>query len=381
MRIALVTYAFSSKGGIERTALELARQLLNEGHTVTVFAAHFDADIDLPVAHVHVGATGRTGSLRRSLSFYRQGTRIIRAQKHRFDVVHAMGALVKGADVITAQYCHAAWLRVWPRLIDSRRERLKFLNPMVHMFNAVEGRCYRTASTVTAVSRRTADELAEHHRISRGQIEVIPNGVVLHQAGQDERVRAAMRASLGASEDDTLILLVGSDARGYRRKGLPLLLDALALLPLTSVKLVVAGQGDTTAHEALAKRLGVADRVRFIASAGPIEEVFQAADIFALPTHYEPFGIAIIEAMAVGVPVIVSRMVGVDIEHGTNGLVAQDLHSPQELADLISQIIQDPELRSRLTDNGLAAVKRYGWPAVATEYGHVYRAFVGAHSV
>ena len=91
-----------------------------------------------------------------------------------------------------------------------------------------------------------------------------------------------------------------------------------------------------------------------------IERYYSAADIFALPSIYEPFGNANLEALASGLPVITTRHCGAAdiIEHGQNGLIVESPKSAKELAENIN-ILFDPFLRRSMGQNGRALAEKF----------------------
>ena len=101
------------------------------------------------------------------------------------------------------------------------------------------------------------------------------------------------------------------------------------------------------------------------------------ADALVFPTHYEPFGMVIIEAMAAGIPVIASRTAGAveDLTDGVHGLYLDDPYSSGELSRRIRLLLEDATLRETLSRNGRMVAERYGWPVIAARYIDLYRKF------
>jgi N-acetyl-alpha-D-glucosaminyl L-malate synthase BshA len=141
-------------------------------------------------------------------------------------------------------------------------------------------------------------------------------------------------------------------------------------------KLLMIGDGPQTAEAfSLAKTLGVADDVRFLGNREDVDQILCAADAFLLPSNYEAFGLAALEAMACGVPVVASRVGGVPelISDGETGfLVGPDDY--EEGADRLHQILSDPATAKRLRDNGLSSVReKFTAEAVVPLYEDFYR--------
>lgn len=124
-------------------------------------------------------------------------------------------------------------------------------------------------------------------------------------------------------------------------------------------KLLMIGDGpDAPGAAVLAHSLGISDDVTFLGNREDVDQILCAADVFLLPSHYEAFGLAALEAMACGVPVVASDVGGVSelVEEGTNGfLVAPDDH--QAGAERLHRILSDDELAMRLREAGLCSVR------------------------
>jgi glycosyltransferase involved in cell wall biosynthesis len=167
------------------------------------------------------------------------------------------------------------------------------------------------------------------------------------------------------------------------RKGIDTAITALPLLPGT--ELVVAGGPGRPAlgHDPEYRRLrgialahGVADRVIFTGAVPrpQVPDLIRSADVVVCPPWYEPFGIAALEAMACGVPVIASAVGGLtdSIVHGTTGLLVP-AREPATLATAARALLADPALRSAYGEAGARRARRwYSWPRVAASTEHAY---------
>jgi len=147
-----------------------------------------------------------------------------------------------------------------------------------------------------------------------------------------------------------------------------------------AAKLVMIGDGPQTAEAfALARALGVAADVKFLGNREDVPDILSCADVFCLPSHYEAFGLAALEAMACGVPVVASRVGGVSelIEDGVTGfLVGPDEY--EEGGERLHRILSDPVLAGRLREAGLARVRdHFTADEVVPLYEDVYNRLLG----
>jgi len=132
--------------------------------------------------------------------------------------------------------------------------------------------------------------------------------------------------------------------------------------------------------EALAKGEGVAVRTTFagFVSDDDLIDAIKSSDMVAVPSRFEPFGIIALEAMAAGVPVVVTRVGGLAeiVEDDVDGLEA-DPDSPRSIADATIRLLSDRALASRLAARAREKVKVYNWEHSAAETLEVYKAAIG----
>lgn len=187
---------------------------------------------------------------------------------------------------------------------------------------------------------------------------VIPNGVDTSQF-QGDTGRDAARAALDLAPQDVAIGLVG---RLTRQKGQEVLLHAAPaiLRAVPGALFLLVGDGeDRSRLEALAMRLGLANRVRFLGTRRDVPLLMRALDIFVLPSHWEGMPISLLEAMAASVPVVASAVTGSRevVVDGVSGLLVAP-GSPEELAAAVIRIAADPGLAAGLGRAGRERVAR-----------------------
>lgn len=186
-------------------------------------------------------------------------------------------------------------------------------------------------------------------------IEVIPPGLDLQRFDPALVGSEAVRdLRLGAD------CVVGTVARLADQKGLSTLLEAMPQVTAeTGARLLIVGDGPRRVRlERYAMRLGLGGSVSFLGYRGDMVDVYAAMDVFALPSRHEGFGVVFIEAMAMGVPVVGTRVVGtVDAiqDRATGLLVPPD--DPRALAEAILRLLADAELATRLANRGAGWVR------------------------
>lgn len=259
--------------------------------------------------------------------------------------------------------CHREWLARRAATLDPWGRLAYRLSPFHRVLLWLEAKLFAAPelTRVIANSRMVREELIHHFQVPPEKIRLVYNGLDhrrFHPLSEGER--RAWRRRLGAGEHVGLVLFVGS---GFQRKGLPQLLEAFAGLSDKSAAMWVVGQDRLSRFQKLARRLGVADRVRFW---GPKEEVtpfYQAASLLALPTLYDPLSNVVLEALGCGLPVLTTPANGAAefIVPGTNGEILEPHRIPAWTAALKAWLerSRDPKVKEAAQE----AVAGLSWEA------------------
>jgi glycosyltransferase involved in cell wall biosynthesis len=214
-------------------------------------------------------------------------------------------------------------------------------------------------SCLVAVSSRLQTYAIQVEGIAPEKIVMIPNGYSLRSPAQitpEERSRYG--EELGLKPEAPLILSVG---RLTEQKGHAYLLEAIpgVLEQVPNVVFAIAGDGPRRAVlEDKARQLGIAGSVRFLGMRADVPELLQMADVFVLPSLWEGLPLALLEAMGCGLPVVATRVEGVEeiIVDGENGLLLPPA-DPEALKIALQRLLVQPDLRVNLGTAGRALVE------------------------
>lgn len=362
MRIALSFPGFHRRGGVERVFFECAGYLANKGHEVSVFARETE-QCALPIRLQHV--VNRTSpSFMSPIWFSRECTR--RIGEERFDVHGAFGSECPIGGVFWAQSVHKAWLervRMFrsPMSLSRWKQRLNPLHPiLLHLERQHFGK--KTYRKIIALTPDVQNDLERLYDIPKQDVVVIPNGVSLAEFSVERcaNLRGQMRRELGYSDCDKVVVFVANEVE---RKGFGPLLRAVESLKEPSIKILAVGRLDP-------RSAGDSTTVRFVGPTSDSARYFAAADMFALPTQYEAWGLVIIEALACGLPVLTSRLAGaaVAVCEGFSGELLDDPRDESEIGMKLFAILN----RLNGSKEKIAAtVEQYAWEHVLKRYEQV----------
>lgn len=306
MKIAIVRQKYTPFGGAERFVERALGGLRAEGVEVSVIAREWSGDA-AGVVRCDPFYLGRTW---RDRSFCAGVQRII--AEGRFDLVQSHER-IPGCHVFRAgDGVHATWLELRDQARGGLAPLATALSPWHRYTLAAEAAMYAHPGlrAVICNSRMVRDDIARRFGVPDEKLHVIHNGVdlgVFHPGLRDEH-RKRVRAELAIPADAPVVLFVGS---GYERKGLATLLRALAAMKTRDARLLVVGRDrHQKLYEKLAQTLGVEDRTRFLGGQQDVRPYYGAADVFCLPTIYDPMPNAALEALACGLPAVTSTTCG-----------------------------------------------------------------------
>ena len=367
MQLALVRQRYNAYGGAERFIERAMDALEAQGVSVTLLAREWVGDPGRVVRcdPFHVGRVWRDWSFARAVCS--------ELARRSFDLVQSHERIACCEVYRAGDGVHAQWL-------DNRRAALGpaarlgiALNPYHRYVLAAERRLFASPRlrAVICNSHMVKGEIQARFGVDERKLHVIYNGLDLeffHPRLRKEH-RAQARAELGIPAEAMAWLFVGS---GFERKGVFRLLPAFSRGARASAHLIVVGEDRAGARaKVLARDLGVGERVHFLGGRTDVRPWYGAADAFVLPTLYDPFPNAALEAMACGLPVVVTVQCGAAelVRAGENGFVCD----ARDEGSLVSPLARVDATRARaMGARARETATRFGLDAMARELVALY---------
>ena len=306
MNLAFIAIRYDLIGGTERDLYELTHQLAGFGHDVTVYCAQVRTDPPNGVKIVRIPIFG-FGRSARLWSVAVQGPKMAFRGGH--DLVYSFARCVKQDVVRCGGGLHCTYLRDIQALHSPLKRFVRSLSVFHRVMLWIERQQYdeRNFREITAISRQVKKEVQSVFPHPDSKFRIIYDGIDLARfkaGGNGDAVRE--RFKIPADAD--LLLFVG---KGFERKGLDTVLKSMSAVRSEAVYLLVVGADQHAArYEEEAKSLGLSDRVTLAGQQKGVEDFYAAADLLVLPSRQEAFGNVVLEAMACGVPAVVSRVSG-----------------------------------------------------------------------
>lgn len=320
LSIAFVRRGYSQSGGAEAYLKRLANGVVEGGHDAQLITTEAWPDIEWPC-----GAICRLPS--RSVTEFASEVEKIRPQIS-CDVLMSLER-IWSCDVYRAgDGVHRAWLARRRKFELPLEQFVRGLNRKHRHILQLEKALLanRGAARVIVNSQMVKTEIVDLYGYPADKIDIVRNGISLGQFRFDPKLREESRGELKVKPDEIVLLFAGS---GWERKGLRFAIAAMALCHNRKMRLLVAGRGN--------QRYYKSKRVHFLGEVPDPVRIYSAADIFILPTIYDPFSNACLEALACGLPVITTRSNGFSeiIEDGLHGSIVDLASNVTGLRDAI----------------------------------------------
>ncbi|WP_435628146.1 glycosyltransferase family 4 protein [Candidatus Ferrigenium straubiae] len=366
-KIAVVVPKYGLIGGGERFVSEITGRLArNENFEMHVFANRWIVNSDR--IEFHKVPTVRFPRFLRPLFFAWYVKRKI--DRMNFDLVHTHHWIFN-ADIFSLHGIPHAY---WVRKVRNGRPSL-----YDYALSAVERRAIKggASSWFLPVSSIAMDAFRHEYATLPGHWQIAHPGVDVARFLVPDRTacRADIRGRYGIGASDILLLFVGMN---FEVKGLDTIIAALAQARTEgqekNIRLLVVGRGDEDKYRKKAQSLGMAESVAFAGTqVEGLERYYRAADIFIMLSKFDTFGMVVLEAMAAGLPAIVSSNVGAKdlVEEGVNGFV---ISAPQDV-DAAAECIARLSDKARREAMGIAAAQTasaHDWERLAANMEHLY---------
>ncbi len=367
LRIAVLNRVFASTGGgAERYSIALVEQLAQR-HEIHVFAQQIDHH--LPGVNYHMMSSPLSRPRWINLLWYAVTTWWV--TRGRFDIVHShentWHGHVQTVHVLPLKYnlfqARSGWRRAlrWLKVATSPRLLAYLLLERYRFAPAPRKAVVVTSPTLQVLVGQTYPSSV---------VSLISPGVNLPEAAME---RQAARAELALPTRGFLLAFVAND---YQKKGLSTLLEALKSLP-TDVELAVVGNpSQLEKFQRKAQLMGLDGRVHFLGQLRDVSPLYRAADLLVHPTTEDTFAMVVLEAMAHGLPVVVSdaRYCGIAglLSKGVNAMILSCPTDAAELSAVLTRLLEDASLRQALSVSAREFAQQRAWPSIAVEQERMY---------
>ncbi|MDR0931824.1 MAG: glycosyltransferase family 4 protein [Victivallales bacterium] len=351
MKLLFPIFRYFPHGGLQRDMLRIAEAALRRGHSVTICTMAWQSEAKPPVG-LEVKILKVSG-----LSNHSRAGRFV-AKVHEFAATAKFDLIVgfnrmPGLDIyFAADNCfakssarHPAWMR---KVLPRYRTFLEYERAIFAPESKVR---------ILYLAPRQKRDFIEIYGTQEERFTLLPPGISpdCRREQNHAEIREAKRAEFGVSQGEFLLLEVGS---GYRTKGVDRTLLALSMLPENlqkKTKLFIAGREKSRKFEKLALKLGISNNVIFGGGRDDVNELLLAADLVVHPARNEAAGNVLIEAIAMGTPVICTANCGFsDYVEKSGGVVLPDMFDQSAFAASLEVILADPSKLAQMRTNAVS---------------------------
>lgn len=387
MDIALIMHELLKEGGGERQCVALARELALQGHEITLYTSAYDRCSCFPeiCKDLNIVDVGR--------GFF-SGLRLPQFLRGYLDMKRLASVVKRRHEIWNPHHCPGQWGAVWlkrklggtvvwmcndvPSWHEMARQRcsISWFSAAVHWLAYFYDRAQNRKIDLTLFLSKWAE--GEFKLIYDGPTRVVRSGTDPSRFARGGD-RQKVRDRFGYAAEDFILLWLGifmphrrlqdliQAVRRLRSQGVP-------------VKLLLAGSDRSfpeyfSSLKALAAELGVTQEVIFPGKVADeeIQDFYAACDAFVFPNEHQTWGLAVLEAMACGCPVLVSQGAAVQevLTDGENAILFPP-RNPEALAVKIQELAAQPEMRARIAQQGMDLVcTKFTWEQFARQIGQV----------
>ncbi len=367
MKIAVVIPKYGLVGGAEGYAYEVTERMTRrEGLEIHVFCNQWRSRNTSIIFHkLPLIPFPR---FIRPISFAYFARRRIKTGD--YDIIHSHDRIFR-MDLLTMHGIpHRTWIK------EARRKPLGLFDRSMAW---VEDKALKGSPIpmILPVSTLVRDELLKCYHIPESNIRIVYPGVSRDRFNgyKQENCRQEIRQRHCLSPHDTVALFVGMN---FEVKGLELILKGMADLFThgdrnPDLKLLVVGKGGRERYVAMIHELGIMNRVVFAGVSEEIEKYYLASDMFVMPSRFDTFGIAVLEAMMAGLPVIITQRVGARdlVSSGVQGFVLPADPPPHDIADKFA-VLMNKETRREMGRKAQEVAIQYTWDRTADQIEELY---------
>ena len=374
MKVALTHTRYTFKGGVERYVWDLAKRLCDAGHEVHFFCHFWDDQVDPRVKIHKIPNRWKQIRFMKVWSFDRWLSQ--RVRRENFDVVHGFSKssyqdiYTDGSGCLLDYQEYSIGKAAGGKLQQSLKKSSFHQRQVL----AIEERRFTRGNfqKIAVMADLVGNQIKSRYGLNDEEVVTIYNGIDIERFNPDKRetYREEYRDRVVVPQNTFIVLCVAND---YRRKGVPTLIRAAkrikdqgGLPDGQPLRIGIIGN-ERHEHEhvmsEMCKELGVYDDVKFYGPQNLVERWMGMSDMLALPTHFDAFGNVVLEALASGMPALVSTKAGAAevVEDGKTGWLLQDPEDDAAVAETILAAASDPERLAQMGKDARAAAEGYSW--------------------
>ncbi|CTV06893.1 lipopolysaccharide glucosyltransferase I [Escherichia albertii] len=347
MIVAFCLYKYFPFGGLQRDFMRIASTVAARGHHVRVYTQSWEGDCPKAFELIRVPVKSHTNH-GRNAEYYAWVQEHLKT--HPADRVVGFNKM-PGLDVyFAADVCYA-------EKVAQEKGFFYRLTSRYRHYAAFERATFEQGKS-TKLMMLTDKQIADfqkHYQTEPERFQILPPGIYPDRKYSEQipGSREIYRQKNGINEQQNLLLQVGSD---FGRKGVDRSIEALASLPESlrhNTLLFVVGQDKPRKFEALAEKLGVRSNVRFFSGRNDVSELMAAADLLLHPAYQEAAGIVLLEAIAAGLPVLVTSVCGYAhyIADANCGTVIAEPFCQEQLNEVLRKALTQSPLRAAWAEN------------------------------
>jgi len=373
-KVAFIRADYDCYGGAERFTNFLMSALVKQGFECHIFAKSWTGQASDIQFHKVPGFS--IPSVLRHMSFVFFVKREL--SRETFDLIQSNERTLSQTIYRAGDGVHAQWVDLRKKMSNPWRRLLLTISPFHCYMRWLERKMFQSPilQAIIVNSEMVRKEIVDRFCVADEKIHTIYNGVDLEVYNPKHRTTVGhdLRRDLGVGQGEVVALFVGS---GYQRKGVSQILEAMAKIEQPSC-LWIVGKDSLPRYQKMADRLGIAKRVKFFGKQTNVQPFYAAADFFVLPTLYDPFPSVALEAIASGLPVIVTKQCGAAeiISHGQEGFVLES-QADNAIVGYMQHLFANQTRRSAMSEKAVLLARKFSGQKTIASFIDLYNCLLG----
>ena len=370
LKVALVHPKYRPDGGSERLLDDIIDILLQNRVEVLLVTREWGKNTEN--VKVVKCSSFYMGRLWRDWGFYWAAQK--KLAKLDVDIIHSQVHLPNCNVYYAGGGVHGEWLAQKNKISNPFKKLATRTSLFHNLKKYLEKHTYlnQRLDAVICNSEMVKKDITKHFDVPAHKLHTIYPGINFKNFNTENRSehREKTRGALNIPDHHTVFIFVGS---GFERKGVAILIDAFAELPVDCELLIIGKDKNLNRYKKKTVRLNISERVHFLGMQKEVKHFYLASDVFVLPSLYDAFALVIVEAMACGLPVIASNKCGAAydfIENGQTGFFF-DPFDKNRLVEYMLKL-RAPKLRDQISANAMNVISNCDLNTMSQNFMKLY---------
>lgn len=338
MKLAFFIFKYFPYGGLEKDMLQIALACIERGHEVVVYTTRWEGEVPQRIKVNLIKKRGLTNHAR-----MKNFSDAIKKIQGKYDLRIGFNRLANLDLCFVGDVCFKYRYQKKSKIFKLLSSRYKtYVNLEEAVFSP------QSNTQIMLVNSQQKAEYLQCYKTPENRLHVLPPGIQKnnYSMNEQEQIRQEIRGEFHINSKEVVLLFVGSS---FYTKGLDRVLKAMAKLDCSEIVLWVIGKDKINPYQKLVRNLRLIDKVRFLGAQSNVQSFMLGADVFVNPARVESAGKAILEAMTMGLPVIITENCGYSsyVKEANAGIIIPERFHVNDLVSALRKMVDNKRMKWR----------------------------------